>query len=563
MYGNSQAMIKALGTTNQTGKFAPNIRIELFKKTKDKETDTYNFNYQMGVPFFITNATSVDISRNGQTGSNSGTVTIFNPIGFYSPDYSSDKIFDNLQRPLPISSFRHVIVPYTLVHIYMGYGNELLRVFTGYIKKPKINEDEQSIKFDIVDEYYRLMKSIDTKNTQKLIYRNASASFVITDLLKRAGIKNFYLEVASIDDFDFSVNFLEVTLGDTYETPIKSILEIMFHTMKVNRFGILEIQPIYIPDISKRPDVTFSDTVNVTSGEYFFDDDIIRNKIIVQGANRWQAYEYPQLIDWFNGEIKLMAVDVPFVVDDKQFEFVANYYFLQMARKKRKLSIVTPGNPTLDIGDVALLQALISTANAKYQILSINTSYSVDGYSDTIELEFIEPNIKVAKPSDDEYRPIQEEVNEDGNIEVTIPEDEEKISIQQKVVNTTLLYAQGFVYYQANGNMYQVPDDYGFDSSHFVFACLHTNDVVNYYMTLSELFQKSKEVETDYMIGDIIFYLNENSSPVNAGIFIGDDRVCGMFGGSPDIITIGMAKIKNAKCQIVRLEGDFIVRRII
>ncbi|MCY8368983.1 hypothetical protein MOD02_21005, partial [Bacillus spizizenii] len=71
--------------------------------------------------------------------------TLDNKLGTYSPTYTRTTVFPENRRDSDMSYYeqgavRHVLSEATPVRIYAGYGENLVRVFTGRIKG-EIEED--------------------------------------------------------------------------------------------------------------------------------------------------------------------------------------------------------------------------------------------------------------------------------------------------------------------------------------------------------------------------------------------------------------------------------------
>ncbi len=555
MYKQTTELIESYGTPYQTGKHAPNVRVMVFKKAGDGK-------YQMNLPYQLDGIISVRISRSTKTGANQATVVLSNTKGYYSPDYSKDTFFTNIPRDLPHGTYRDVILPYNLVHIEAGYGEHLMRIFTGYITRPQISDKEQTITFDVYDEYVKLLRPVDTINYRRLAYRDVRASFVITDLLRKAGVEDFLIDTESIDEKDFTINQLLVDLGTSYEAALKEILTIMNHTIKVNRFGVLHVKQLFTPGRLARPVVDLSDVLNITDGNYYVDDNLVRSKIIVQGGAKWKAYKDVVLSKYLNDVDVCMGIEVPWANTDEELFTVAKFYFYQMRRKMRSMSVVAISNPALDIEDIANLESFISGQNNKYMISSIETSISDSGFLDTIELEYITDVGDTVVEADGDYEPFEIEVDEDGETTEKPLEQGEAETPQDKVIKSAKKYIDTF--YQHGGDKSTRPSDYGFDASNFIFACLNQNDSKNFYKTLPELLGEATVIElSDIKLADVVFWLNENGVPVSAGFYMGGETVIGMFGGDETVTTEGAARKRNAKCKKRRLEGNFVIGRVI
>lgn len=553
MYKLNSKLVESIGTTYQIGEHSPNAKVTIFRKKGD---GTYDMKY----PFILNDALSINISRSCSMGANTATITLTNTDAFFSPDYSSYAKYEDVDIDLKPSIWRNVILPYNLVHIDIGYGEELVRVFTGYITKPQISDDKQTIQFELIDEYRRLMKPVDTLDFQRIAYENQRASFIIDDLLKKAGVSKFVIDTHSIEDKDFTINNFYVDLGTTYESALKELLKSMNHVIKVDREGVLKANPSVIPSEEAHIVDNLKDVLNITEGTLFIDDSLIRNKIIVMGdENKWQAFIDEELLKYLNNEVIVMGVDVPWVKEDKEFKNVADFYFFQMRRKLKNITVTIIGNPSIDLSDIVYLETFISSQQGKYMVSSIETSISDSGYFDRIQLEPVITSCEIAKKTDDKYEPYQADISEDG--ETSSPIENQNLTLEKKLILTAKRYLGTF--YQHGGNKYIRKEDYGFDSSNFIFAVLNANNALNFYSTLPELKEQCESVEIENIsMADLVFFLNDNNIPVKCGFYLEDNKVIGMKNGSPDITTEGVARLRDAKCDLLKTEGNICIGRL-
>lgn len=554
MYKLSSKLVESIGTTYQIGEHAPNSKITIFRKKGD---GTYDMNY----PFILTDTTSINISRNSSMGANTATVTLSNTDAFFSPDYSNHAKYENIDIDLKPSIWRNVIIPYNLAYIDIGYGEELRRIFTGYITKPQISDDKQTIQFELMDEYRRLMKPVDTLDYQRIAYTEQRASFIIQDLLRKAGVSKFVIDTDSIENKDFTINNFYVDLGTTYENALKELLKSMNHVIKVDREGVLKAIPLIIPTEDEHIVAILKDVLNITEGTLFIDDSLIRDKIIVMGdENKWQAFVDNELLKYLNNEVIVMGIDAPWVKDDKEFKNIADFYFFQIRRKLKNMTVTIIGNPSLDLSDIVYLETFISSQQGKYMISAIETTISDSGYFDRIQLEPVVNSGEIAQRTDDKYEPYEVDISEDEEDKSTSIENE-TLTLEKKIIITAKKYLGTF--YQHGGNKYLNKDDYGFDSSNFIFSVLNINNALNFYGKLPELKEVCTQIELENItLADLVFFLNDNDVPVKCGFYIGDNTVIGMKNGSPDITTESLARLRNAKCDLIKIEGNVWIGRI-
>lgn len=93
------------------------------------------------------------------------TVTITNPDSFYSPDYDPSKFPELYRKPSPWSDFMNgmrvgVIGENTPVRVYMGYGMNTLRVFTGLIDKVDVVGEAGILTIAARDMYKKISNTV-------------------------------------------------------------------------------------------------------------------------------------------------------------------------------------------------------------------------------------------------------------------------------------------------------------------------------------------------------------------------------------------------------------------
>ena len=113
---------------------------------------------------------SCDIVTSLEQESAEAVITIPNPNGFYSPEYNP-YYFPEIFNPSPFSYFMGgfqagVLSNNTPIRIYMGYGEELIRVFTGLIDKVDIRNDPPTITITARDMYKKISDKVLTETKQ-------------------------------------------------------------------------------------------------------------------------------------------------------------------------------------------------------------------------------------------------------------------------------------------------------------------------------------------------------------------------------------------------------------
>lgn len=118
----------------------------------------------------LNNIESCDIVHSLEQDSAEAIITIPNPDGFYSPDYNP-YYFPEVFESSPFSYFMGgfqagVLSNNTPIRIYMGYGEEMIRVFTGLIDKVDITSNPPTITITARDMYKKISDKVLTETKQ-------------------------------------------------------------------------------------------------------------------------------------------------------------------------------------------------------------------------------------------------------------------------------------------------------------------------------------------------------------------------------------------------------------
>jgi flagellum-specific peptidoglycan hydrolase FlgJ/murein DD-endopeptidase MepM/ murein hydrolase activator NlpD len=118
----------------------------------------------------LTEIESCDIVDSLEQDSAEAIITIPNPDGFYSPDYNP-YYFPELFTSSPFAYFMGgfqtgVLSNNTPIRIYMGYGEELIRIFTGLIDKVDIKNSPPRITITARDMYKKISDKVLTETKQ-------------------------------------------------------------------------------------------------------------------------------------------------------------------------------------------------------------------------------------------------------------------------------------------------------------------------------------------------------------------------------------------------------------
>ena len=530
LYKFTREFLEYLADKLQVGEMSPNYDFRLYRQIGDEEYDPTPIRFESDV-------NSIEVDRRWNMSTDELNVTINNANGIFSPDYKTTKSFTGVGKLYP-SGYGHAIMPYNKIELDLGYGDQLVRIFTGQIQEVDIQEKFPTINIVAKNELRKLLKPIDPIWSRTLKYENQRASEILLDLCRRAGIENVIIDMDEVDGYDYSIEKAVFELGVFYKDAMDTILEAMGHRIFADRLGNVRFQKLEEYTQKDVEHWVFDDYVDLSQGGYKFDPSIIRNRIIVQSKNSWKAYEDPFLIDMANGERLSMGVEVPWAETDEQKRRVADYYFIQMRRRFRRLTIATIGNPTMDTGDLARLKMLTSTANDKYMITGIRSSFTDAGYIDIVDLEYVVADGSIAVEAEGDYSADEE----DDGATLTYNLRDQIVDEAKRWIGT---------YYQWGGDKVNNPNHYGFDCSHYTFVVYNKFGLMPNYMTSANQHQWAIPIsENQLQRGDLVFYTNSNGRVNHVGIYIGDGKVISASGGDSSTTTIGRARQRNAKVKV-------------
>lgn len=495
-------------------------------------------------PFELQDITSIRLDRRWNMAADELEIELSNMNGYYSPDYSVNKQYTNLKE-LSLSGYKDVIHAYNRVEVDLGYGNQLIRCFTGQIQDINITENPPTIKFNALNSYRKLLKPIDPAATKALIYPAESKAFdIIKDLCQRAGINDLLFDNESINNNDFMIDTeVKFELGTNYSDAIKDILSIMNHRIVGGRNGEIEV---LVKELYSQQDFhnwEFDDYENLTEGNYKIDTSVIRNRVVVQSEDGWQAFEDKWLIEYCNGEVISTGVEVLWAATPEQKWAVADDYFMQMRRKLRRISVAVVGNPAMDVGDLVKCKMLTSTANAKYMITAIQSEFTEQGYIDIVDLEFVSAvNGHICEMAEGEYA----NVGRTGAAVVSM-------NLREQIVD----YAKALLgtYYQWGGNCVENSAHYGLDCSHFTYTVLKKFGFMDTYRVAKDQKEWCTPITKEELeIGDLCFYTAGGSTVTHVVMYIGNGQIIGANGGGKTTTTKVIARDKGAMVKIQNID---------
>lgn len=543
MHKLSIELLEKMADILQTGNSAPNQSVTIWRGDKKN-------NYEH-IPFVLPELTRITLDRRWNMSADELEIEMSDVNGYYSPEYSNKKIFTNVSN-LPLSGYTGVIKAYNKIECELGYGDKLIRMFTGQVQNVDIIENSTSIKFNALNAYRKLLKPIDPIDTRELVYKDKKVFDIIRELCTRAGVKNLVYDNESVLDKeisienDFAINEIEFQLGTNYSDAMKQLLAIMNHRIVGGRYGEIQVIKNEMYTQQNFHNWEFDDFINMTDGTYKIDTSIIRNRVIIMSESGWKAFEDKFLIDYCNGEIISSGLDVKWAETLEQKWAVADNYFMSMRRKLRRISVAVIGNPAMDVGDLVKMRMLTSTANDKYMIVSIQSDYSASGYIDQVDLEYIGTvGSHICEPAEGNYTEEEQKVEEDASPVV--------MTLRDKIVDEAKKYLG--IYYQWGGNYPETKGHYGLDCSHFTYRVLKNFGLMSGYKVARDQQKWCISIKREELKpGDLVFYTWGGAVVQHVVMYIGNEQIIGANGGGSSTTTEAKAQKQNAKVKIQKLD---------
>jgi murein DD-endopeptidase MepM/ murein hydrolase activator NlpD len=409
----------------------PTTTVEM--KTENRWYDLGGFVYDE--TFYLEDdIISWEVSTHLDMSSSTARVTLSNHHGLYSPEYIKSTLFPENLRDNPYTYYeegeiRHVISEYTPVRIYAGYGDQIVRVFTGMIKG-EIEEDSEArtITFNCVDRFDLLEECILLKDMSfppedafngDSVPRPWIKSSIVQALANHAGMtgwryvwedlqhpdlvieETYYTDVNQRDNtfmkFDSKGVLRKVSLGDVktptgYRNPfveavvfragervsdcIRRVVDEINFRVACNRYGTFIMHRL---DFENNMRWDFKSGENLYSLNTSTDYSRVRNHIIVTGSkgNKEHFFDKDLLIAC-KGHIRTAQIDCPWIDESDGTsaygakKVVADKLFFDMKRQARTKNVVVKGNPFIEVLDGCYVYDA-NTSTAGYYIIKGNT----------------------------------------------------------------------------------------------------------------------------------------------------------------------------------------------
>lgn len=364
--------------------------------------------------------------------------TLNNQYGIYSPHYERTTIFpDNLKESemsyYEGGSIQHVLSEATPVRIYAGYGDNLVRVFTGRIKgEIEQDSEERTITVNCVDMYNTLEEHVfDRELTfprRDEIHGDEATpltawvkSAIVHNIVNESGLIGWRLHEDDIQYPDAIIEetyYIDIDRGgkraviwdaksqqymeksiDTVQDPhgyknpyvqaidfeegtrasdaIEEIIGDIMYRAYCDRYGTFRLENIRNLAVSNDK-WEFIDGENLQSLTSSIDHSRVRNHLIIEG-NRGQVEHFldQELYIALKGNIRTAKIVADWIDESNGAsargvkEDVVNKLFFDMKRQARNFNVVVKGNPMIDVLDGCYIYDK-STSSAGYFIVKGN-----------------------------------------------------------------------------------------------------------------------------------------------------------------------------------------------
>lgn len=385
----------------------------------------------------LSNIESINIDTRYDLRAGSATITLHNPGGYLSPDYSHTKFPEKGFSKSPFvehyaGDVLGVLTENTPIRIYLGYGDNPPRKFTGLINSVDIDGDGEKITIKCTD----MMKKLNDYIAYKEIMFPPNGEFdigwltssVIHELASIGGLsgwrtiyedlqypdiiveETYYVDVrpedgtamvmdetgtphavklTSLSDENGYLN-PNIVIGKTIEKgtsisdTINELCQDINFWQRCDVYGTYRCVPVEFQEL---PVAYFKDYENIITLNKTIDYSNTRNHIIVSGAGNDEHFFDKSLWRAVNGVRKTMQLNVPWADTYGKKQAVALKAFNDMKMAATTISVAIEGNPYLDLLDTIGIEHANSSTKDSFVIKGIKDSWSNEnGYITNLDL---------------------------------------------------------------------------------------------------------------------------------------------------------------------------------
>jgi biotin carboxyl carrier protein len=405
-------------------------------------SNTGGFRYEKTIT--VTDILSANIDRRYDLRAAEATFVIDNTKGYRSPDFRSGNVNGNLIKSDYTDYYNDYIIGLlgenTPVKIYLGYGDHVVRRFTGLIDSVSVDGEAGTISIKCTD----MMKKINQFVTNSTINYPPDSlatidgkaiafltSSIIEDLVRKSGLTSWR---ETTDDFQYldyeieesyvsditpkngqimrydeneqavMVDIKSLPEGALFKTPAYTTLSVPVGTNvgdklqelcdQLNQWQRCDFFGTYrcvTYKIETEPLIYLKDNEDIITVNKTFDYSVVRNHVIIMDSEGNVEHFFDRAL-WImaKGVLKTCKIEAPWANEYGQKYVVAQKLFNDMKMACTTVQAVTEGHPYLDLLDCIAIQHEGSATSDAFTIKSIQDIWSEDGsYTTSLDLSFV------------------------------------------------------------------------------------------------------------------------------------------------------------------------------
>lgn len=263
--------------------------------------------------------------------------------------------------------------------IDLGYVSDFDTVFTGYVKLQELEDSEGTISISAQDELVRAVDYFITSSTPNNAFSrtNIEAEFLIRDLLALAGITNYDYDATS---FTFATEGpLEVNLISSYDI-CKQITDILAWHLYADVNGQIHF-------VDRKPYIVGGDTASVSvdntiilSASHSFDDEDLRNRVVVYGKGSVAATAQATSPFLPAGFFKSTVLATDLIDNQTNAQLAANFNLALLNRISETVTLQIEGDASIFARDIVHVEESFLGINDNYYAYAVEHSWGKDGF---------------------------------------------------------------------------------------------------------------------------------------------------------------------------------------
>jgi len=389
--------------------------------------------FEFGKTLSITDEViGLDIERKWEMRASTCTVTLSNEDGHLSPLYKPQDFPEYGMAPSEFTDYDEdgkplsVLSTNTPIRVYIGYGDNPERQFTGFIDGSDVDGENKVIKLRCTD-VMKLMNEYTPYEQETFPDQEEDSiewvmSAVIHEMALRAGMTEWkYIEedilrpdiqiveaeyVELRPDAGYGITFSEdgftpkptplssvnveegflnaykypkgrvLEPGTYYADHVDILAKELNFWQRCDRFGTYKCSPVLWDGKAK---VTFKDTQTIVTVNKTVDFSKAANHVIISGAGSVEHFFDDAIWKAMKGRKKTARAEVPWAETYAQKRIVANRLFRDMRMRATTINAVVEGCVWVDLLDTIFIEHRNTTTRDSYVIKGLSHSYSAGG----------------------------------------------------------------------------------------------------------------------------------------------------------------------------------------